>query len=157
MPKYCIGCKETKSKSLFFKGKIVCKDCQESGNVSGVDLNETSSIAPTTIDEESVNIVANISTISLKLSLLEETSRNISMKLDAMSNMPTVLNTVSSLPATLDNMLTKMQDIPVVLDMLRDLPMRLSALERRVASIERTNIVQEILSRNQVTDDTDEE
>ena len=148
MPKYCVSCKETKSKSLFFKGKIVCKKCQDDVNTQSID--ETSSIAPTMIDESNANILATINTISEKLSLLEKTSQDISVKLDTMSKTSIAM---SDLSTTLDSMVTKMQDIPVVLDMLQNLPKRLDALERRVASIERTNIAQAVL-KNQITDES---
>lgn len=127
MPKLCIGCNETKSKSLFYKGRVVCKEC---------DKDKGTSITASTIGEdvdvfkadEGVGVLAKVDVIyntipkilqrldaledkltetkklediSTRLGLLEDmfakSDKNISTKLDLLENASKKLVTANAL------------------------------------------------------------
>jgi hypothetical protein len=116
MPKYCADCGETKSKALFFKGKIVCKDC---------DKDRTSGDITTVCT--CVGILEKVDTICNGVNAM-------SVKLE---DVYTRLDTISRNFVTLDDISAKLQDVLTKLDALRDVPARLDTLDKNIATIEK--------------------
>jgi uncharacterized protein YoxC len=97
MPKLCVGCGETKSKSLFFKGKVVCKECGGNANMS-VSTADIASIAEsvdtsTIAGSENVGVLAKVDEIhdvipkiSERLDSISHEIRRINHKLDGIQN-----------------------------------------------------------------------
>jgi hypothetical protein len=122
MPKYCPDCGETKSKTSFVKGKIVCKDC---------DRDRLSSIAPSTVDgtvstPNTMDMISGaISKILERLDASEERSRNISIKLDELKQ------SIGSLKDTSHTDIRNTQDVE-----LQNISARLDTLEIRSGALE---------------------
>jgi|ERR1700761_3008435 len=72
MPKLCIGCNETKSKSLFVKGRVVCKEC---------DKDRGTSVATSTVGDDEDGVIARVDVIYNAIPKIFEKLENISREL----------------------------------------------------------------------------
>lgn len=112
MPKLCIECGEIKSKSLFIKGRVSCKKCDNSSvtnptmDGSIIEIPEIESVKTSRIDE----MVANLST-------LQDVPKKLDMLLLEMNGLRSKLERFDKLQDTLDDALLKLE-----------------ALEKKVAS-----------------------
>lgn len=94
MPKDCINCQETKSRTEFRKGKTICKKCQ-------FELNDTESLAAS----ESATVISETADeMFTKLTELEKISSKMSDRMDAIEM---GMNEGLIKVGVIENMLTK--------------------------------------------------
>lgn len=106
MPKLCIGCNETKSKSLFFKGRVVCKECDKDRKGTSV---ATSTVGDVTDDVGvlmKVDVIYDaIPKIFEKLETISHELRNVRDELNVLQN---AHKNTESVPKKLDMLCTKL-------------------------------------------------
>jgi hypothetical protein len=103
MPKFCIGCNETKSKSLFFKGRIVCKECDK--DRKGTSIATSTDVADDGIPTKVDVIYDAIPKIFEKLETISRELQDVRNGLNVLQN---AHKKTESVPEKLDMLSTKL-------------------------------------------------
>lgn len=127
MPKLCIGCNETKSKSLFFKGRVVCKECDKD--------RKGTSVATSTVD------VTDDVGVLMKVDVIYDAIPKIFDKLEAISH---ELKDVHDKLNVLQNAHKNTESVPEKLDMLST---KLGLLEESSAKLVASNALRNLSAR----------
>jgi hypothetical protein len=168
MPKFCIGCNETKSKSLFFKGKIVCKECdKDNTNVA------TSTIGDASVFDEDIGVLAKldilydaIPKIFAKLENISQEVRELHGKVDTLQRVCDKLDTQhisKKLDAQHISSKSDLQDISDKLDIFCEdivsnnliISTRLSLLEESSAKLVASNALRNLSAKLLLREDDD--
>jgi hypothetical protein len=134
MPKLCTGCNETKSKSLFSKGRIVCKECNK-------DRKDTSIVASVTDDVTDVKVDEDVGVLA-KVNIIYDTIPKIFEKLENISHeLQNIHNKIDELK------LQNTQESESISEKLDILSVRLGLVEESSAKIATSNALRNLLTR----------
>lgn len=114
MPKLCVECGEIKSKSLFVKGRVSCKECDNDPSVTNPTMDGSIIEIP---EIESIEVSSRIDEVVTSLNALKDVPKKLDMLLVEMNTLRSKLERFDKLQNTLDDAL-----------------MKLEALEKKVAS-----------------------
>jgi DNA repair ATPase RecN len=136
MPRLCTNCGETKSKSLFIKGRILCKQCEE-------NVQEISRRAPQEVDALQIltteNLLCTLQELSTKMDVELPKILDAQKKLAEMDNslmMQDVLTTLTNVHEVLQNVPKRMDELQRTLDALQDVPRKLEDVQERLEILE---------------------
>lgn len=136
MPKLCTGCNETKSKSLFSKGKVVCKECNKYRKGTSITASTTDNVTDMSKVDEEVGVLTKVNIIYDTIPKIFEKLENISHELQDIHNKVDELR--------LQNTQEDMKSISGKLDILS---VRLGLIEESSAKIVASNALRNLLTK----------
>lgn len=138
MPKYCANCGELKSKSLFVKGRINCKECDDTLSIAGSTMDE-SIVAGSTMSESIIDV--RIDPISTKLDELNTALRDMQRNGTSSNNSTNVI---------LKGILAELKTVRDRLDELKEVTTRLDELSSRLNEFaNKSDVPEEVREDNQ--------
>lgn len=106
MPKLCVECGEIKSKSLFIKGRVSCKECSNNSSVTNPTMDGSIVVIP---EVESVETSSRMDEVVTSLNALQDVPKKLDMLLGEVSKLRCKLEGLDKLQDTLDNTLMKLE------------------------------------------------